>query len=48
MTDRAPGFALDDGGSLTIYLQHESPAAEAESNWLPAPEGPVSLQAHLY
>jgi hypothetical protein len=32
MTDRVPGFALDDDGSLTIYLQHESPGAEAESN----------------
>ena len=34
MTDRARGFALDDGGSLSIYFRHAPPGAEAESNWL--------------
>lgn len=26
-------------GSLTLYLQHDSPGKDQESNWLPAPEG---------
>ena len=42
------GLKYGDDGSLTVYLQHESPGAEAESNWLPAPDGPFSLQARLY
>ena len=42
------GLEYADDGSLTVYLQHESPGAEAESNWLPAPDGPFSLQARLY
>jgi hypothetical protein len=29
---------FDADGSLTIYIQHESPGADKESNWLPAPE----------
>ena len=35
-------------GSLTIYIQHESPGANRESNWLPAPDGPFSLQLRMY
>ncbi len=42
------GLKYGDDGSLTVNLQHESPGAEAESNWLPAPDGPFSLQARLY
>jgi hypothetical protein len=42
------GLEYGDDGSLTVYIQHESPGAEAESNWLPAPDGPFSLQARLY
>ena len=35
-------------GSLTIYIQHESPGKKRESNWLPAPDGPFSLQFRMY
>lgn len=35
-------------GSLTIYIQHESPGKKRESNWLPAPDGPFSLQCRMY
>ncbi len=35
-------------GSLTIYIQHESPGKKRESNWLPAPNGPFSLQFRMY
>lgn len=35
-------------GSLAIYIQHESPGKKLESNWLPAPSGPFSLQFRMY
>jgi hypothetical protein len=35
-------------GTLTIYVQHESPGKNLESNWLPAPDGPFSLQFRMY
>jgi len=35
-------------GSLTLYLQHDSPGKERESNWLPAPNGPFYVLLRLY
>jgi hypothetical protein len=36
-------------GSLTLYIQNESPDADKENNWLPAPkEGPFKLALRLY
>ena len=35
-------------GSLTLYLQKDSPGADKESNWLPAPDGPIYLGLRLY
>jgi len=35
-------------GSLTIYIQRDSPGPGRESNWLPAPDGPFSLQFRMY
>jgi hypothetical protein len=35
-------------GSLDIYLQHDSPGPDKESNWLPAPIGPMSIIMRLY
>lgn len=39
-------FAKD--GSLTFYIQKESPGKKLESNWLPAPDGPFYAVMRLY
>jgi hypothetical protein len=41
-----PKFESD--GSLVIYIQSESPGAEKEANWLPAPNGKFHLMLRLY
>ena len=33
----------DPDGSLNLYFQNESPGADKEANWLPAPKGPFNL-----
>ncbi|PZV16840.1 MAG: cell envelope protein [Pseudanabaena sp.] len=38
----------NDDGSVTIYMQKDSPGKEKESNWLPAPNGPIYLVMRLY
>lgn len=35
-------------GAIEILVQHESPGADLESNWLPAPEGPFNLTLRMY
>lgn len=41
-------FAKDADGGLTFYVQHESPGADKQANWLPAPAGPFSVAMRLY
>ena len=43
-----PGMKKDSDGSLTLYIQNKSPGADRESNWLPAPNGPIYLVIRLY
>jgi hypothetical protein len=38
----------DADGSLTLYLQKDSPGADKEANWLPAPDGPIYMVMRLY
>jgi hypothetical protein len=35
-------------GSLTLYIQHESPGADKESNWLPVQKDEFNLVMRLY
>jgi hypothetical protein len=39
---------FNDDGSLTLYVQSDSPGKEKESNWLPAPKDSFSLFMRLY
>jgi len=41
-------FVMGEDGSLTLYIQKESPGAELEANWLPAPDGPFYSIMRLY
>jgi hypothetical protein len=43
-----PNLKKNADGSLTLYIQKDSPGADKESNWLPAPEGPSYLVMRLY
>ncbi len=38
----------DADGGITLYIRHESPGADLESNWLPAPEGPFDMSMRFY
>jgi len=43
-----PKMKHDADGGMTLYIQHESPGAAHEANWLPAPQGPFWLVMRLY
>ena len=35
-------------GSVMLYCQNESPGADKEANWLPAPKGPFLPMLRMY
>jgi hypothetical protein len=35
-------------GSITIYIQADSPGKKLESNWLPAPKDPFYMLFRMY
>jgi hypothetical protein len=43
-----PQFNRDADGGITFYIQHETPGANKEANWLPSSEGPFSTVMRLY
>jgi hypothetical protein len=43
-----PSLKRDTDGGVTIYVQHDSPGADKEANWLPAPAGPFTMAMRLY
>jgi hypothetical protein len=43
-----PDLKTNGDGSLTIYIQMDSPGKDKESNWLPSPDGPFYVVMRLY
>ncbi len=43
-----PSMKTNSDGGLTIYIQKDNPGPDRESNWLPAPNGPIYLVMRLY
>lgn len=43
-----PQLKKNAQGGITLYLQHKSPGIDLESNWLPAPDGPMGVLMRLY
>jgi hypothetical protein len=43
-----PQLKKNADGSLTLYFQKDSPGPDKESNWLPAPDGPIYVALRLY
>jgi hypothetical protein len=41
-------LSYNHDGSLDLYLQHEDPGPDKQSNWLPAPRGPLGVTMRLY
>lgn len=43
-----PRMKHNDDGSLTLHIRKDSPGADKEANWLPAPNGPIYMVMRLY
>ena len=47
-SEMLPNMKKNPDGSLTLYIQKESPGKNKETNWLPAPNGPIYMLVRLY
>lgn len=43
-----PDMKTNADGSVTLYIQKDSPGTDKEANWLPAPDGLIYLVMRLY
>lgn len=43
-----PDLVRNPDGGITLYVQNESPGADKEANWLPAPAGPFTVFMRIY
>ena len=43
-----PDLVRNPDGGITLYVQNESPGADREANWLPAPAGPFTVFMRIY
>ena len=43
-----PQLEKDSDGGLTLIIQNDSPGADKEANWLPAPEESFQMAMRLY
>ena len=43
-----PDLKKNADGSITLYIQKDSPGKDKESNWLPAPDDTIYLVMRLY
>jgi hypothetical protein len=48
ISSNTEGLKYNEDGSLDVYIQDESPDEDLRSNWLPAHQGPFSLQMRIY
>ena len=46
--NRTPGLKTNDDGTLDIFVGHDDPGPERQSNWLPAPAGPFTMTLRAY
>lgn len=45
---KSKSLKFNSDGSLTLYYQHDSPGADKETNWVPAPKDEFSLYIRSY
>ena len=43
-----PQLKKNSDESISLYIQKDSPGTDKESNWLPAPDGPIYVAMRLY